>query len=187
MIDLNKTSKSSANEILDALEEQGFDVSPPVNVDKIAEHLGIKVAYKLVLDGSVGSISFENDVALVTINRIENTYEPRRRFTLAHEIAHYCLHKEADRNEFVDTRKTMSRKGSYWDIYESEANSFAAELLMPKKELIKHGREIIETYLKKNTVEKMPVKEFVSEMAKLFEVSNPAMEYRLKNLGIVKE
>lgn len=186
MTDIHKIHKSSAGELLDALKEKGFEVSPPINVDKIADHLGIRVEYKLELDGSVGSISFENDDALVTINRIENTFEPRRRFTLAHEIAHYWLHKETDRNEFVDTRKTMSRKGSYWDVYESEANNFAAELLMPKKELIKRGREIIETYLKKNAVEKMPVKEFVPEMAKLFEVSNPAMEYRLKNLGIVK-
>lgn len=187
MTGTHKVQKLSADDLLGKLKrEHDFSISAPIDIDVIAELLDIRVEYKPTLDDNVGSISFQGESAVVTINPIENSFEPRRRFTLAHEIAHYCLHKDEERNEFVDTRKTMSRKGSYWDVYESEANSFAAGLLMPKNELIRIGREMLKAYLEKNSVKKMPAKIFILEMANKFEVSNPAMEYRLKNLGIVK-
>ena len=60
-----------------------------------------------------------------------------RRFTAAHELGHYLLH----------TGKTMHRDiappamGQRRDVYETEANHFAACFLMPRKLIHKHFRE----------------------------------------------
>ena len=51
--------------------------------------------------------------------------ENERRFVLAHELGHMFLHKNANAI-FMDTRTQVNTAG-----YESEANKFAMELLLP--------------------------------------------------------
>jgi Zn-dependent peptidase ImmA (M78 family) len=80
----------------------------------------------------------------------------------------------------------MNRSESYWNRYESEANRFAAMLLMPKELLETIGRKIIDAYKAEHGVAKMPLARFVNSMATRFGVSSPAMEYRLKSLGVGK-
>lgn len=180
------TTFKSAKALVEHLKETGFKVRLPIDVDEIAKKLDIDVVYSFNLNNSgvVGQIEFNNKKPTITVSKTENTYEPRRRFTIAHEIAHYCLH--ADKNKhFVDTRKNMSRSGSYWDTYEFEANVFAAQLLMPKNLIIKKGKEIVEDYSAESNGKRISASKFVDKMATLFQVSNPAMEYRLKNIGIL--
>ena len=78
----------------------------------------------------------------------------------------------------------MNRTESYWNSYESEANRFAAEMLMPQQMIESLGREVIDSYKAEHKVEKMPITRFVDVMAVKFRVSRPAMEFRLKNVGI---
>jgi len=182
-----KISYSNAKELLEALSYQGFEVSAPIDVDKIAEKLGIIVIDDTTLQArdSIGEISIENDKPVVRINPLQNSYTPRRRFTLAHEIGHYCLHLSPFRPEFKDSTKTMSRSSSYWDKNESEANGFAAQLIMPKSLLLEKGIELLATYKKNHPSEGMPVSIFVDKMSSLFGASNKAMQYRLKSLKII--
>lgn len=180
---------ANANELLRAYAaEANGAIRVPIDVDAIAEFLKIRVEedIALELDDTVGQIGFRDNHAVVSINPLQNSYEPRRRFTLAHELGHFCLHADRIKLGFKDSKKTMSRSLSYWDAKESEANTFAAQLLMPKELLIKHGQEIISTYKQKNGVTSMPLKEFLQRISSRFAVSNKAMEYRLKNLGIIK-
>lgn len=173
-------------------EVHGYDlysVAPPVDVDTIAELLGILVsdAPKFAIEdiNTIGKITLEkNEPARVWINPMENSYLPRRRFTLAHEIGHFCMHRSTNQTTFVDTKSTMNRSESYWNRSESEANNFAAELLMPADLVRSVGREIINAFKSESNVEKMPIAQFSEKMAIRFKVSNPAMEYRLKNIGI---
>jgi len=72
----------------------------------------------------------------------------------AHEIAHFCMHRSTDRHEFIDTRSTMNRSESYWNSYESEANRFAAELLMPQQLIESLGRRVIDAYKASTTPKK---------------------------------
>lgn len=159
-----------------------------INIDKIASDLGISVEsdFSLELKNIVGEIFFKEATPIIKINPIKNSYSPRRRFTLAHEIGHYCLHSAKSKNGFVDSQKTMSRTESYWDSYESEANNFAAQLLMPKSLIIDEGQTIIDAYKRKTGENGIQVHIFIEAMADKFEVSSKAMEYRLKNLGIIK-
>ncbi len=179
---------SSATQLLNNLASKGFDLQIPINVEHIASMLDILVIDDPRLEeiDSIGEISFCEEKAVIRINPFQNAYKPRRRFTLAHEIAHYCLHSHSSRKEFKDSRKTMSRSESYWDIYESEANGFAAQLLMPRELIVKAGNELILSYTKSHSVsDGMPKSEFIEQMASLFEVSNSAMVYRLKSLKII--
>ncbi|MGY6275134.1 ImmA/IrrE family metallo-endopeptidase [Methylomonas sp. MgM2] len=178
----------NAASLLQEMKNQGLSIGVPVNVDSIAQELGISVEtdFSLHNDQIVGEITFVDGDPVIRINPFENSYEPRRRFTLAHELGHYCLHSASSKKGFTDSRKTMSRSESFWDAFESEANSFAAQLLMPKVSLISEGNKIISNYKQKNNADRMPVGKFVDEMATKFHVSNKAMEYRLKNLKVIQ-
>ena len=178
---------ANTNKLFEFLSSQGFNFVAPVDVDDIAKRLDIKVIEDPDLENrnSIGEISFLDNKPIIRINPIQNSYNPRRRFTLAHEIGHYCLHSSLSKEGFKDSMKTMSRSDSYWDTYESEANGFAAQLLMPKALIIKEGSAIIFTFKEKYNVDSISVSVFVEEMASLFEVSNRAMQYRLKALKII--
>jgi Zn-dependent peptidase ImmA (M78 family) len=179
---------SNAYELLEYAKTRGVEVVAPVNLSEITRILDISVEHDLNLEEKdiIGEIAFAGEKAVIRINPFQNSYKPRERFTLAHEIGHYCLHSSSSKDGFTDSRKTMSRSESYWDKFESEANSFAAQLLMPKNLLIAEGKKVINTYKIEESKAIMPAKLFIEQMCGIFEVSNKAMEYRLKNLGIVK-
>lgn len=181
---------SNASALLSHLQEKkGLVIKAPVDVDRISAELGILVEsdFSLEMKDIVGEIFFKDESPIVKINPIQNSYSPRRRFTLAHEIGHYCLHSAKSKKGFVDSQKTMSRTESYWDSFESEANNFAAQLLMPKSLILDDGQRIVDAYKAKTSASGIPVHVFIEAMADKFEVSSKAMEYRLKNLGIIKQ
>lgn len=181
---------SSASSLLDwASERFDLQMSAPIDVDRIADLLGIRVVDKIFNKNPeiVGQIFFTDDKKpVVELNIAQNTYEPRRRFTLAHEIGHYCLHARRSELRFIDTKEKMSRSESYWDAHESQANSFAAMLLMPKSLIISEGKAILEDSKNRNeSGENVDAARFIDLMARKFNVSNVSMEYRLRNLGII--
>ena len=91
----------------------------------------------------------------------------RRRFTIAHEIAHFVLHRDLIGDGI--TEDALYRSGLS-DAVEREANGLAAEILMPRhliREAFNNGNRSPEA------------------LAAEFEVSLQAMEYRLRNLGLV--
>ena len=186
-----KYHRLSAKDFLAALaDDYGFSVTPPIDVEKIVQLLGAKLDTSPDFDNlsTAGSVSLSNEHARIWVNPLENNYEPRKRFTIAHEIGHLVLHidPEIGVKEFIDTKKTLNRKDSYWDSKEYEANNFAAQLLMPVSLLKPHGKKIIDEYKKEHKKNSMPVSLFVNEMASLFNVSEPAMKFRLKNIGAIK-
>lgn len=184
---LHKPRFVSARALMKYLEaEYGFELAAPVDLDGIAEVLGIEVDETVDPANAsvVGKISLTDTSAKIWINPLENSYTPRRRFTLAHELGHFCLHLSASRRAFIDTRKAMNRTASYWNIYESEANKFAADLLMPEQLVISEGKKIISAYREANEEKVIPVSEFTDLLARRLQASTEAMEYRLVELGI---
>ena len=92
-------------------------------------------------------------------------HENRQRFAIAHEIGHYVLgHGDSLR----DPAANFSSNNH--DYKEVAANHFAAQLLMPKGSVLKAVRELRITS--------------ISKLADRFKVSEVAMLYRLKNLGL---
>lgn len=169
------------------LEVFGTELSAPIDVQKIVDHYKIELRHDETLEKRdiVGEICSDNGKAIIKINPVQNSYEPRMRFTIAHELGHYVLHMNGG-GCFIDDRVSMERRNSYVNHYESQANQFAAELLMPISLVVKYGTAVIEESNKTQT-EKISAEDFIEKMADIFSVSIKTMEYRLINLGIIKD
>ena len=90
----------------------------------------------------------------------------RQRFTLAHEIAHYLLHRDQIGDGITDDALYRSGLGDY---IETEANRLAAELTMPAK--------LVRTYWRAGIRN-------LAQLCKNFEVSEAALRIRLKQLRL---
>lgn len=139
--------------------------SAPVDVAAAAEKLGVKifaaklaekVSGVLVRDPSYGSES--GFVIFVD----EDEPAVRQRFTAAHELGHFVLHKEAVGHKNEDNYLLRSEGMS--NRQEAEANRFAASLLMPF--------DLIEEAMKNGITTP-------KDLAKHFKVSEIAMSIRL--------
>lgn len=143
----------------------------PVDPAWIAKKLGIDVVLaplSQVDRGISGAlIKKQGHNPIIVLNNEDST--PRQRFSCAHELGHYVKRTdEGNLNEynFVDLRNNVSQTGK--DADEVFANQFAANLLMPANEVKKLYK------LKLTAV----------EMSILFNVSDDAINIRLKNLGL---
>ncbi|WP_282160377.1 ImmA/IrrE family metallo-endopeptidase [Ulvibacterium marinum] len=169
--------EQKASKLLDSL---GIRYTP-IPIKKIVKELSIKLnAYDLGNEVS-GALVIENDNARIGYNPSES--EVRQRFTIAHELGHYILHKgEKKDGLFVDNVKVMFRRqnSTVRELkQEREANAFAASILMPIDLIEKEFDNLYEEgdFL---TDDKM-----VKSLASTFKVSAIAMTYRLINLGYI--
>lgn len=140
---------------------------PPVDVSAIASALGIVVKIGEMGENISGALYREHGKAVVGINKNEGPQ--RQRFTLAHEIGHFVLHRDQDFH--VDSESVLFRNAETpEDVRERAANAFAAALLMPK------------TFLEG---ERSASLKNVKKLADKYNVSAQAMSYRLVNLGLM--
>jgi Zn-dependent peptidase ImmA (M78 family) len=114
----------------------------PVEVLNIADELGIDIYIDKEMDDNIsGYIKFESGKFMIVINN-KHSYE-RNRFTVAHEIGHFLLHKdkikETGLTDYVS--QPVFRSNQKYEPEEKdrevEANRLAAELLMPEIEFTK--------------------------------------------------
>ncbi len=100
-----------------------------LELEAICAHRGARVRYAPQRTSEAMLLVF-NGRGIITINSHE-PYVTRQRFSIAHELGHFEMHKE-QRNSFYCDKKDMIRwstvSGHHLEI---EANEFAAELLMP--------------------------------------------------------
>lgn len=138
-------------------------LSVPVNVWALAEYLGLEVQEEIMDEDMSGYLEFRSGRWVAGINVFHHLN--RKRFTLAHEIAHFLLHR-GEQEKFVDenfTRRVGSR-----DQRELQADALAADILMPAELL----REKINAGMRS-----------VTDLASEFGVSSQALRYRASNLG----
>lgn len=105
----------------------------PVNVVAIANDLGLKVWAMHSLPSNISGKLFRDPLNggtsgfSIAVNASEVFV--RQRFTVAHEIAHFILHRDKIENgELIDD--TLYRSGLS-SREETEANRLAADILMP--------------------------------------------------------
>jgi len=107
---------------------------------------------------------------------------PRRRFTAAHELGHFLLHRGAMGRFRADTDATLQEAdGRVADEMEREANRFAAELLMPAEVCRARAEELRRQH------GCCPRGVLVYRLASELLVSREAMRYRLQSLGVGDE
>lgn len=143
-----------------------FQQDAPVKVTPIADAFGLKVfrttefpdwiSGKILKDPANGGKSGY----AIYVNAKHSL--GRRRFTIAHEIAHFILHKEKIGDGLIDDGLYRSGLSGKEEI---EANKLAADILMP--------RNLINKYLA------LPNFKDLQDMADKFEVSKNAMAIRL--------
>jgi DNA helicase-2/ATP-dependent DNA helicase PcrA len=178
-----------------ALDEWSRDFAPlvlPIPVEDIAD-LMCRLAIDTT-DALPNNMAGRLYVVERIIEVRRNDITPRQRFTIAHEVGHYRMHVLAEKLHltgflcssesvmadespvasmplpgFITDQPAATRQLDPRDLHriEIEANTFAAELLMPatlvEKAVDEHGRNI-------NT------------LASKFGVSHQAMQYRLEAL-----
>lgn len=115
-------------------------ITLPIDPYRIAEKGGIEIRED-DCEGYSGMLLVVNSQALISIKMSIREY-PKKRFTVAHELGHFYIpgHITRETNYFKCNDKDLNTFGRK-DNRESEANEFAAELLMPEdifKEKIKH-------------------------------------------------
>lgn len=144
------------------LQEAGVQTAP-CDVQNAARALGIRVVYEPMDDDMSGFLERRGGRWVAGINAYHHPV--RQRFTLAHELAHYVLHR-SEQERFED--RTYARRRNDHSKMEREADAFAASLLMPEVRV----RKAIESGVKN-----------LNDLARQFDVSSLAMRYRLENLG----
>lgn len=140
----------------------------PIKVGPIARDLGIRVVRESLGPAIAGQLIRDklrggSSGFIVYINSDDSIN--KQKFTLAHEIAHFVLHRDLIDNGIIDDTMYRSDLGGY---YEVQANQLAADIIMPIR-LVKRAIQ-----------EESDAK----QLAKLFEVSEQAMKIRLKGMGI---
>ena len=149
---------------------------PPVPVDELAGRLGITVRYSPSEEEVAGVLYRDGDSVSMIVN--SSSEKSRQRFTVAHEIGHFLLHKGA---VYLDKRVRVNLldrgPGLATAFEEIQANQFAAELLMPREWMIEEVDRRLQD--ERQTSED----DLLDGLAKHFNVSRDAVEYRLANLG----
>lgn len=112
--------------------------STPVPIDRIIQDIGLPLSHESMADNISGYIERQNGSYRIVVN--SNHAAARQRFTAAHELGHYIYHRDllgegvgdnrAYRSEGTDRPNLNIRP-----IHERQANSFAANVLMPRHRL----------------------------------------------------
>jgi hypothetical protein len=172
------------------LEYWGEEI--PVDIEIIADQkLNIKIIPipDLIKLASVDALITSKWDTVFTDRFFYFERENRFRFSLAHEIGHFILHKEIyeslriknieDYNDFFDN---MSQDD--YRFFESQANRFANYLLIPTDRLEKEIKDIIENDEKyKIFKEKESKINYLSySLCNKFKVSEKSMAIAIKNL-----
>jgi IrrE N-terminal-like domain len=140
---------------------------PPILLAPIAKELGIRVS-RIPLGKSIAGQIMRDPLKggpsgfSILINSDDALH--RQKFTLAHELAHFILHRDLIESRIVDDTMYRSDLGS---AYETQANQLAADILMPIR-LVKKCRELYPD---------------PKDLAYLFEVSEQAMKIRLSGMA----
>ncbi len=153
--------------------------SPPVDVARIAEILGVEIVEDELDDDMSGFLVVSGGAGKIGVNR--QHHPNRKRFTIAHELGHFVLHASGtDETLFVDkkifNRNQEASEGVYKE--EIEANRFAAELLMPERmvlDICEH--EAMDIDLADDLL--------ICNLSRRFQVSQQALTYRLVSLELL--
>src|ERR1051326_291633 len=151
--------------------------SAPIPVHLVAQRLGLILEAGSFGDDVSGVLVIDGDRAVIGYNA---SHSPtRQRFSIAHEIGHYALHR-ADSSLFIDQRYFAAfrdrRSASGADQRERQANAFAASLLMPSALVL---RELEHRHFD------LGDEDGLRGLAEVFQVSVQAMVYRLTNIGVL--
>lgn len=155
--------------------------SVPVPVEAVAVAEGVAVLEQTFNGDLSGALIRSNGMSAIAVNGSHSSN--RKRFTIAHELAHHLLTHKGD-EDHVDWEFTVIRRDGRSseanNVQEIEANTFAASLLMPKEFVIADLK--VQTGPNGQT---NLARDEIAALARKYQVSETAMNYRLINLGLL--
>lgn len=156
------------------LKIHDIPLEPPIQISQLLQRIGIST---LGIDftqiekdagyeyGRILGAAISKKDNLTIFYRKQDS-KNRQRFTIAHELAHCCLHTDNLQQNHIELRENETVK----DAKETEADIFAGELLIPEQSLVKVYNEFYVPSLK--------------SLAKIFGVSTNVMAARLDYLSM---
>lgn len=165
MLDMNLKTYTKSDIEQKADEIRKYSKTFPISVLEIANALGLSVLQFAPKENGVSGM-LDRRTNTIYIN--QNDSPARKRFSVAHEIGHFVLHKKD--GAFISYRNNVSSLG--YEIEEIEANHFAATLLMPEKDVI--------TTFKDFSCD-------IDDAARFLNVSRSALANRLEYLGVLND
>lgn len=145
------------------------DLPIPVPIEELCERLDISAIQDLETEGFEGGLLTDTDRSAGVI-LVRSKFQPRRRFTIAHELGHFLMpmHVPDQAGKFLckasDLLQLTLKEGDRRRRMEVEANRFASLILMPPPMLRKIMRGL-----------RGPDLQHVPALARQFDVSKEAM------------
>lgn len=140
-----------------------------VDLELIAKSIGIINISTKPLDQFEGILVTNPEKTKASIVVNSNNSPERQRFTIAHEIGHFLIPTHNKNSSCAATDLSAYKSKDVKKNKEAEANSFAAELLIPASDF-------------KKRINKEPDLEFILTLAGLYKVSKEALLRRYINL-----
>lgn len=126
-------------------DENGIDVTVPVDVFEVANSLGFDVRgaeFKepleglLLVDENVERIKGFHTNKVIAYNCQKNIY--MKKFIVAHELAHY-INAKSEKSDKKIVLAAREHEGQYSEnVYEQKMDYMAASILMPREDLVKN-------------------------------------------------
>lgn len=146
-----------------------YQQETPMKLGALAKELNIVVKKSTLAPNISGEIKESDDIVTIRINRHDAI--SRQRYTLAHEISHFFLHRHLLKNGIKDDvlyRSTQSNE------VEAEANRLAADIIMPL--------ELVKTLIKKYSIDDLAKEKVYEQVAEELGVSTTALAIRLEKI-----
>jgi len=192
-------NSSTIKDKADAFRLKYWNSSIPIDVERI---LDLKLRIHIILVFRLQDycdtdalISSNWDSIYVDRNKfLDERYQNRLRFSFAHEIGHFVLHKNTynsfkikDKEDFYKLIKEIPQL--QYGYLEKQANLFASYLLIPRERLIEETKKIrnsteMKKVLASNKIDKGMLNSYLSiPLSKIFMVSEEAIEIALKDIN----
>lgn len=187
-----------ANEFLNEYHPEN---NLPIPIDEIIEFQikldiiptpGLKDNYDI--DGWLSS-----DLSSIYVDKYQYThFENRYRFTLAHEISHYILHKKVydstnikETEDYIEFIKQLEETGLVSN-FEWQANNLAGLILVPQELLFQEAKRLSSEYIGKISIDINKHAEAFWDnikwkLSKVFNVSNQTIDIRFQKDRISKK
>ena len=166
-------------------------ITLPLPVEDIAEHyLGYQIEFVnegLFSDPEIlGGIDFDENK--IYVNASVEDHDGRYAFTIAHEIGHHVLHRDAYLKENLDGEKEiLCRDARNKPRIELEADRFAAALLMPAQSVRDILSQVNSSQKVKTIGQARGLASKIIKEGELNNVSNTAMVNRLIDLRVISD
>lgn len=168
------------------LDKYGVNGDQAVPVERIAAGMGVTIRFQEAGDDLSGFLFRDRATGKCIVGINARHSANRQRFTIAHELGHLLLHEgesvHVDRSGYgLRFRREPDNPEDDSQEDETEANIFAAELLMPKRFIERDMCEFAAEDLLEDKVE-----ETLVLLAKRYMVSTQALTFRLANLRYIQ-